>query len=145
MDKEEKFDIYELIRLQAAHDLLNETDLYFHRKVCRWYSHQFHTPLHLVTSGNVLTWDEILQHYYEFHYEKLKHNDLLRLTKDYLPEIAKEEEEAEDDFLKRLIEADKLKKQSLKKSPKSPLPQITPPQTSEIMTKVFDVDESEEQ
>lgn len=104
-------------------------------------------------AGQVLTWDEILTHYYEANYEKLSYNDLLSITKDMLPEIEKAREEADDEFIKNLIEADKLKKQSiaekkqsLKKSPtKKQSPQIPPYKPSEEITKVFDVDESEEQ
>ena len=147
MDSEEKpFSIYEITQLQAAFDILNKTDIAFYRKVSRWYSNQFHTPLHIVMSGSI-PWDEILLHYYEFHYDKLPYNDLLKLAHDFLPELAQAKEEEEDEFLKRLMEADKAKKQSLKKpSTKQPIfPQIPQSQTSEVMTKVFDVDESEEQ
>jgi len=146
MDKEDKpFSIYDIVQLQAAYEILNKTDTAFYRKVSRWYSTTFHTPLHLVMDG-FIPWEEMLTHYYESHYDKLKHNDLLKLAQELLPELAQAKEEEEDEFLKRLIEQDKLKKQSLKKPTKQPLfAQIPQSQTSEVMTKVFDVDESEEQ
>ena len=142
------FNIYEITQLEAAYGILNKTDLFFYRKVCRWYSSTFHTPLHLVQSGTV-QWDELLTHYYEYHYDKLKYNEVLNIAKSLLPTIAKEEEEDEDRFIQELMIQDKLKKQSLKKSAQSPdnelFPQTTPKNPSEEEVKFFDVDESEEQ
>lgn len=136
--------IYELSQIQAAHDVLNKTDLYFHRKVCRWYSHQFHTPLHSVINSLEVEWSEILTHYYEYHYDKMEHNELLKVAKQFLPDIVKEEEQSEDDFISNLLEQDRIKKQSLNKSTPKSILQNSPTTISEEV-KFFDVDESEEQ
>ena len=137
-------DEYKLAQIEAANDILAQSDLYFYRKVCRWYSTTFHTPL---TQVNSIPWDEILQHYYEHHYENLKYNDLLQLTKDLLPEIAEKQEEEMDDFLNNLMEAERAKKtpkkQSLNKTPpdlKSNSKESPTKQPPEIY-KTFDVGE----
>jgi hypothetical protein len=127
-----------LIQLEALNTVLLKTDLGFYRRVARWYSTTFHTPLHLV---NTIPWEELLTHYYESHYEQMPYNELIRLAKDTLPELAKEEEEANEEFIKALLEADSLKKQSLKK-PASVKPPEPPTNTPEVF-KTFDVEDEE--
>lgn len=135
------FSEHELIQLEALNATLLKTDLNFYRRVARWYSMTFHTPLKLVNS---IPWDELLTHYYESHYEQMPYNELIRLAKETLPDLAKEEEETNEEFIKALLEADKAKKtvqkQSLKKSnePKEP-----PTNTPEVF-KTFDVDDENE-
>lgn len=40
----------------------------FLRSVFRWYSHEFHTPLHLVDE---LPLEDVLTHYFEYHYNEM--------------------------------------------------------------------------
>lgn len=57
------------IRLIALRTVVEETDYdYQLRKVFRWYSQNFHTPLDAVYSIPI---DDVLQHYYEWNYEQI--------------------------------------------------------------------------
>ena len=132
------FSEYDLIQIEALNAVLLKTDLGFYRKVARWYSATFHTPLHTLKN---LSWDELLLNYYESHYEQMPYNDLIRLAKDTLPELAKEEEEANDEFIKNLLEADSVKKQSLKKP--TPVKPLEPPTNTPEVFKTFDVEDEE--
>lgn len=110
--------IYEALQTQAICDILSQSDLYFFRKVCRWYSQKFHTPLHQVLSGNVVGWDEVLLHYYESQMEGLSHNQLYDLAvSEYAPELADILEEENQEFADALIE--EQKKTIAKKKAKS--------------------------
>lgn len=132
---------YELAQTEAIYSILNKTDLHFYRKVCRWYSSTFHTPLHHVYS---IPYDELLLHYYEYHYDKLPYNEVLRLATELLPKLAAQKEQEDQEFIKQLLMAENLKKQSLKKStPKDNIPNKgEPPQEppKEIF-KTFDIDD----
>lgn len=82
--------------------------MYFYRKICRWYSEKFHTPLHQVLEGSVVSWDEIMQHYYESSIENLSYNEAFDMAiTEYLPEFANEFEESNEAFAKALIEEQK--------------------------------------
>lgn len=100
--------LYKEKQLEAMFHLLNETDIYFFRKVCRWYSEKFHTPLHVVMDGNTLPWDDILLHYYETQFEDIGYNNAYELAcRDYVPELADYFEQENEDFAKAL-EAEQL-------------------------------------
>lgn len=119
-----KFNLYDYIKIQAFESYLNEDDQYFYRKVCRWYSTEFHTPL---TEVEKLPWDYILLHYYESSLEKMDYNDVLDLAiEEYVPEIVEEQEKDTDAFVKEVEEMIKRKKeQSLKN--KSTIQDSKPP------------------
>lgn len=71
------------LRLLALRDVLRDRDgipapaspEFLRRKIYRWFSEKFHTPLHLVDE---LPIDDILQHYYEANYEAMEEEDLQR-------------------------------------------------------------------
>ena len=96
---------YELAQTQALHDILNNDAEYFFRRIARWYSSTFHTPLHEVEQ---LPWFEILQHYYEFHYEKMNQTELYELLQEIIPSIADAKEKEMDDFMKEIVEKNRL-------------------------------------
>lgn len=54
------------------------------RKICRWYSREFYTPLHVVI--NELPFEEVLQHYYEQTFSTL-HDSSNDKTKEKYNEI----------------------------------------------------------
>jgi hypothetical protein len=100
--------IYEAIQMQAVSDILSQTDVHFFRKVCRWYSKNFHTPLHQVMDGSVVLWDEVLLHYYESQMEELSYNQLYDLAvNEYVPELSEILEEENQEFANALIEEQK--------------------------------------
>jgi hypothetical protein len=71
------------------------------RKLCRWYSVKFHTPLHEVEN---LPKDYIYQHYFEAYYEDMEpeeqHNQIIFLLET--PEEREKRLKEEDDSLSDL-------------------------------------------
>jgi hypothetical protein len=72
-------------------------------------------------------------------------NDLIKLAKEILPELAQAEEDETNRFINDLLEAEKLKKQSLKKPTQTPEKTNTPtPNVQQEIFKTFDVEDDEE-
>jgi hypothetical protein len=104
VSKKQKKSVYEIMQMEALFNTLNETEIFFYRKVCRWYSEKFHTPLHEVTNGGVVSWDEMLLNFYEHTFDNLGYNEVYKLAcEDFLPEI-KEKHEAENDAFAKALE-----------------------------------------
>lgn len=94
--------LYRSYQIQAAESVLDGNESYFYRKICRWYSAKFHTPLITVET---LPIDHILTNYYESTMEVIPYNDLFDLViEDFLPEIQKENEESLEEFMKEMEE-----------------------------------------
>lgn len=84
-----------VIRTLALREVVSErpTPEYQLRHIQRWYSKQFHTPLHMVEE---LPLDDVLQHYYEAWYETLasaEEGELRLKFEDELKELAMTPEE----------------------------------------------------
>ena len=119
--------IYQALQIKAIFGMLNKTDIYFFRKICRWYSEKFNTPLHEVMKGDIITWDEVLLHYYESQFEEIGYNNVYELAcEEYIPELADHREQENIEFAKALEEEQKetLKRKKEKKSLKNPPPQM---------------------
>lgn len=108
------FNFYKYLQLKAINDIFNSDDLYFQRKICRWYSKEFSTPLEKVFQ---IPFDLILIHYYETEFEKIPKNDLIDiLTNDFIDELSPENDEELDALMKRLEKEQEIalkKRQSL--------------------------------
>lgn len=131
-----KATLYEALQTEVMADILIHSDMNFFRKVCRWYSTTFHTPLHIVMECVVIQWDEILLHYYEDRLEDIGYNQVYELAvKDFIPELAEEYEEENREFARSLIAEQKrtLAKQKAKEKAAAPSvkekepPATTPP------------------
>jgi hypothetical protein len=91
--------IWEDSRLLALKDVLTGTAEYQHRRILRWYSRTFATPLHDVEQ---LPLEYVLQHYYESFWEKAEPEELEEARVDALktPEDRWEEQMRESgDFI----------------------------------------------
>ena len=116
--------LYRSYQIKAVESVLDPDEAYFYRKVCRWYSTKFHTPLLTVES---LPLDQILTNYYESTMESISYNDLYDIAiEDFLPEI-QEENDKETEALMADLEkeqAEQLAKKEAKipKSHKQPKP-----------------------
>jgi hypothetical protein len=109
MSEEEKpFNVYTLIQTEAINNILNKTNDFYYRDICRWYSTTFHTPLHLVET---LPWDEVLLHFYEQKWSSLPKSDQIRIAKDLIPSLYEKEENDTDEFIRQLLEQESQKKQ----------------------------------
>lgn len=109
--------VFEALQTEIMSDILNRSDMSFFRKVCRWYSSTFHTPLHIVMDCKVIQWDDILVHYYEDQMESFGYNTVFEIaTREYIPELAEEFEEDNKEFARALVKEQKatLAKQEAK-------------------------------
>jgi hypothetical protein len=88
---------------------------YFYRKVCRWFSKTFHTPLSEVYK---LSFDDILLAYFEEGYEKLSDSEdgeeaiYVDMVKAVDPEYDEKEEEAIEDFIEMVEAEEEAKRKS---------------------------------
>ena len=65
-------DEVESIQRQALMSVLEPNMEDFIRKICRWYSRAFYTPLHLVER---MPLDYVAKHYFEYYYENMDDED----------------------------------------------------------------------
>lgn len=63
---------YEAIRINALYEVLKPSTNYYFRRVARWYSKTFHTPLYMTYK---LPIEHILQEFYEERYENMEEED----------------------------------------------------------------------
>jgi hypothetical protein len=116
-NKDDAFNYYKYLQLKALDSIFNPDDLYLQRKICRWYSKEFNTPLDKVLKS---PFDSILIHYYETQFEQIPHNDLVDvLIQDHITDLSDENNEELDSWLEslekyqsKILEA-KEKRQSL--------------------------------
>jgi hypothetical protein len=102
--------VYLPLQVEAIFNALTNNPAFFERKVRRWYSKNFNTPLQDTFS---LPWDEILIHYYESTLEDRSFNELYDIAIDnYLPEFVNRREEEAAAFAESLV---KEQQETLKK------------------------------
>lgn len=135
--------VYESLQFEAITAILTNDIEYFERKVRRWYSKTFHTPLHEVYG---LPWDFILKNYYESVLETQGHNTAYDMAIEYIPELKEEQDQRDAEFDKFLEE--KQAKQLAKKQSKSPKKsqslKNSPGKPITNLKKDFDMDSPEE-
>lgn len=125
------------LRIRALGNVLQPDNAFRIRRVFRWYSHRFHTPLHLVEE---LPTDAVLQTYYEWLYdEHMDHDDvideareLLKSEEERLADLFEQGREAASDerFIaetQKLLTEEQNKEQNPISRPMQPLPSIVPP------------------
>lgn len=113
---QKKTNIYQYLQTEAIGGVLTSSDLAFFRKVCRWYSKEFSTPLHVVMEGSVIPWDEVLLHYYEEQIEDMPFNAVYDIAcQDFLPDLAEEFEKENEEYAQALVEEQKRTLEKKKK------------------------------
>jgi len=106
--------LYESLQLEAIEGKLTGSLAYFERKVRRWFSKEFSTPL---MDTYQIPWQTILLNYYEHAIDNISTNEVLdKAMFEYLPEFKKQAEEEDDKFAHSLIEEQKatIRKKALK-------------------------------
>lgn len=98
-------DLFESVRNKAMLDVMEGSFLYHYRRLCRWYSMKFNTPLPQVME---LPEEEVLQTFFETQFEDMSKAARRKLalemteTDEEAKERQKKEAESSDDaFLKR--------------------------------------------
>ncbi len=100
-------DSVEAIRIRALLDVIESQDfLYHYRRVCRWYSKTFFTPLHEVEE---LPMDYVLQQFFETQFEDMKAPERKKLAielteteKEKKKRIKEEKRKSDEAFLKKI-------------------------------------------
>lgn len=121
-----KTNIYEYLQTEAISGTLNKSDLAFFRKVCRWYSKTFHTPLHIVMECKQVQWDEVLLSYYEENMNDLPYNQVFDIAcQEYIPELAQEFDKENEEYAEALVEEQQRTLERKKKKQQTPKPPET--------------------
>lgn len=126
---DQKANIYQFLQTQAIAGVLTKSDMAFFKKVCRWYSKTFHTPLSVVMECREVQWDEILTHYYEEQMEELSFNHIFEVAcQEYIPELAEEFEKENQEYADSLLEEQQrtIERKKKKDMLKGKAPQATP-------------------
>lgn len=116
-------DLFEAIKVKALHSVLHPDEEYFTRKLYRWYSKTFFTPLQEVYD---LPLESVLRDWYEERFEALEEDErseelaLVLETTDQKTErksVEEQEKATEEDFAKMAEKANdiKLERPSLEK------------------------------
>lgn len=101
--------LLEEVRVLAMAAVESPDGEYFIRRICRWYSQTFSTPLHFVESEIPI--EDVLIHYFEWKYERMEDEerdievDELMLTPDQR-EAKKKKTEAEDDAFLDMVKGE---------------------------------------
>jgi len=98
-------DFIEGIRIRSLLDVLEGDFDYQYRRICRWYSTTFHTPLSEVDSLPV---DWVLRAFFESNFERLNRKELRKLAieltetpEEQKKRKAKEKSKSDDAFARR--------------------------------------------
>ena len=103
----------------ALAGVMNPTEKVFYRRVCRWYSREFATPLRDVETCSP---EHVLTHYYEDYYERQASNPEANMDHHVLrainPEFDHDEDKLLQEFIERENELAKKAKTKAKTKPK---------------------------
>ena len=98
--------LYKSIQIKPIESVLDSDDANSYRKICRWYSKTFHTPLQDVYN---LDFEHVLSNYYESTFEEIPYNDLYDIAiEDFIPELAEQNNEDAEQYAKDL-EAEQIR------------------------------------
>lgn len=107
--------IYQIEQIKAISAFLCKNPDFIYRKICRWYSRSFNTPLKEALKEPITF---ILQHYYESLLENKTYNEVFDIAvSDYLPEFV-DEKEKEDQAFVEALEREQEKQLKAKKESK---------------------------
>jgi len=134
--------LYKALQIEAVFNAITNNNAFFERKVRRWFSKNFNTPLY---DTYKLSWPDILIHYYESSVEDKSFNDTLDIAMDnYLPEFIHRKEEEDRAFAQSLVEEQRLSLASGKRKGKGKAkgkfkkPKEEPSKGKEMMNLKFD-------
>ena len=161
--------LFKAIQLQALLAVIKPDDAAETRKIVRWFSKTFHTPIAQVEE---MPFEDVLQVYYEEKFEEMSEDDLEKVKTELLESPlekatrlkAEDAERADADLFAKLVEAEEKTKKAKKTEGGLPIVEkqstitpVAPPRTrfeketvfpgiKEIppdIQVVFDVDEDE--
>lgn len=137
------FSVYESLQVEAIYNAVTNNDGFFERKVRRWFSKNYNTPL---MDTYEVPWSDILIHYYESLLENNTFNQNFEImTARYLPELVDQKDAEDAAFAQSLVEEQRrtLKKKKAKTKVKLKKPAEAPKrkpegEPEEVMNLQFD-------
>lgn len=110
------------LRLVAMHNVVKGGFEYYHRRVCRWYSEKFATPLEDVYELPV---DDVFLHYFEVYYESLNEPERKIEIEEILKTPEQKAKEEKDKILQEMSNEDFFKKIQQQESQKTKQESLT--------------------
>lgn len=111
-------DLVEATQAQAALAVQSQTNDYLLRRIFRWYSTTFHTPLADVDKQPI---EFILQQFFEHSYENMEKATLTKTIKELIGD--KSDDQSDEEFIKQTRDQAKakvkIKKQKVKRARKN--------------------------
>jgi primosomal protein N' len=102
-------DIKQLKEIALA-NVVDPTNEYYYRYICRWYSKTFHTPLHEVFT---LPFQDVILAYFEEGYESMEEEDRFEdMMRAVDPDFDAKEEEAIQEFISMIEEEEENKRRA---------------------------------
>lgn len=130
-------DFVEATRNQALLDVMEDGFLYNYRRICRWYSQRFNTPLYIVEG---LPDEKVLQTFFECQFEDMsaeKRKDLaleLTETPEELKARKKREDKVSDEaFVRRAAREAKKERKAREAKLKQTAKKVAEAEESEIL------------
>ncbi len=126
------FDIFKDLQILALDSHVNPDEASFYRKLCRWFSAEFHTSMFEVEKQPV---EYLLSHYFEHKLEKMDKEELIKYKKFLIhQEVVLEEEEEDEAFaeayeirrMQKLLDEKNAKKKAAKPVEKEEVPKAPP-------------------
>lgn len=137
---------YEAIKAKALHSVLKPDTEYYIRRIIRWYSKTFHTPIQAVQEIPV---EYILREYFEERYENMEEEDrdieleeITETEEQRKERLAQEDAEknSEHQLMEMARQTNKARKIANKNLPKTPITKL-PEQISKLSETIKDVAE----
>jgi hypothetical protein len=128
-DNELEFDIFRDIQLISLENFIHPDENAFYRRLCRWFSAEFHTNIFEVEKKPL---EYLLVHYFENKLEKMSKEDFIKYKRFLLHEEEIVEEEEDDDAFLEQIEMEYIKRRQAELDAKktSETPPEPPPNIS---------------
>jgi uncharacterized membrane-anchored protein YjiN (DUF445 family) len=121
---------YEHAKIEALYNVLSEQESYIYRQICRYVSTKFNMALDRVES---MPFNYVMRNYYESIYENQDKNELIdKAIQMMCPEVAANEEENLQDFIKQLEEQEAKKASNKKNTRKEVVQKELPDMPEEI-------------
>lgn len=122
------FDIFQDLQILALEKHTNPDESTFYRKLCRWFSSEFHTSIFEVEKQPL---EYLLCHYFEHKLEKMSKEDLEKYKKTLIHQEVVLEEEEEDEAFFEAYEIRRLQKALDEKNAKLKASKPKPPEKEE--------------
>jgi hypothetical protein len=106
-------EFYQALQICCLRSVMTADNEYEIRKIFRWYSKEFHTPLHEV---EILPLDDVLVSFWESHYEEYDDEARQQLLKEFLTPIEEKKKKLDQEELE-IYDFLEFSRQEIKKEP----------------------------